>query len=439
MTTINTYKRLFEVRLLHEFYLLSTSDPTFFDLPDLNRFEILRRRISSNQYRLNKDLVVAPEPKTSALFEALNWHFLPTSTGFSIAIRTKTITINGNQVEVPFSSLPITMPPLYFHLRVQKGSFNNYTAIPLSRNSLPLTYYFTNHPDAVHDSDFSTLSLPVSTFIAGENYDMGEIAEIGGQIQEAPNNTNTDVNWLPVQGKGWVNRNDRICLAKRFRYRFPDSNSEISAVFTLKSPDNTVLKTVSISSTKPLSIVSLDFSFRKDTNNNNIDILDGLYQLEIQAGSGVQTQNLFLSDAYVMQSFGLIHINMNETDPNYRILNADTSIRNINTDPLGARMHPVFELRLRSRKTYWRYIPTFNGNTFQIIPALANYLQQDGAGVITKRPQIYTFLPYGVLSSNDLDPPETKLPTPKLPAFKPQTPDGLVSEIRTLPINGKIF
>lgn len=441
MSTIISYQRLFEVRLLHEYYLLSNDEPSFFNLSLTDRNALLRQRILKNQYRLNRDIEVIPDAATESLFKALNWHFIPTATGFAVAVRTKTETINGADIEMPFSSLPLPAPPMYFHLQARNVGFKNYTFNYLVKSPLPLTYYFSNRPETVHDTDFATLSLPVSPFVIGKNYEMGDIAQIGPDIQEAPANINSSIGWFTVLGKGWVNENDRICLSKIFRYRFPMGNAATEAVFRLKSADNSIeLKAITSKSTTPLRDVSLDFSSRKNPQNIEVDIPDGLYLLDIEVGSTTFTQPLFLSNVYRMQAFGLIHINANQSDAIYSVLNSDGSIRNVNPDALGERMHPIFEVRLRSRKTYWRYVPIFNGDTIQPHNSLPDYLEQEGSNVITKRPQIFTYLPYGVMSVNDQgDPLESKLPAPKSPAFKIKAPDRLVTDIHTLPIDDKIL
>jgi len=439
MATIISYKRLFEVRLLHEYYLLSSDESSFFDMPLNDRNNLLKKRILKGQYRLNRDIEVVLDAGTEVLFKALNWHFVPTATGFAIAVRTKIKTVNGADVEVPYTPFPLPAPPLYFHIQTRNVVFKNYTFNYLAKGPLPLIYYFSNRPESVHDTDFAALSLPVLPFVAGKNYEMGDIAQIGPDILEAPVNTDSNLNWLAVQGKGWVNENDRICLSKTFRYRFASSNTANEAVFKLKSADGSIeLKTINSKSTAPLNVVSLDFSSRKNVQNIDVEVPDGLYQLDIEVGSTTQTQPLYLSNAYRSQAYGLIHINVDQPDTLYSVLNTDGSIRNLNPDPLGERMHPVFEVRLRSRKTYWRYVPIFRDDTFQPHSSLANYLEQEGDSLITRRPQIFTYLPFGVLSTNDLDPPEVKLPAPRSPAFKSRGPDKLVTEISTLPIDGKI-
>ncbi len=440
MPTVTTYKRLFEVRLLHEYYLLDASYPTFFDRTKTDRETILGQRILKNQYRLNKDLEIIPDEGTATLFKALNWRFVPTATGFVVAARTVLKAVGGNDIEFPYSPLPAPLPPLYFHIQAKNRAFKTYTFIPLRKKPLPLNYYFSNGPAAVHDADFAALSLPISPFVPANLYEMGDIAQIGADIQEAPTDTSSNLNWLAVDGKGWVNENDRICLSKTFRYQFPAGNTATSAVFTLKSADGAVvLKTVSKQGSNPLQSVALDFSFIKNADNEDVDTADGHYRLEVKVGSATSTHTLYLTDVFRLQAVGLIHINMAETDASYNIFNADGSLRNLNPNPLGERIHPVFELRLRSRKTYWRYVPTYNDDSFAVNASLANYLIADGPhNVITQRPQIFTYLPYGVLSSNDLDPPEAKLPAPRVPSFRPLSPDRLVTEIDTLPINGKI-
>lgn len=431
MATVIAYQRLFEIRILHEYYLLGPNVLSYFDLPKSERNTLFRNRVLWNQYHLRNDLLIEPDDKTKAILKGLQWRFLQTLAGMSVAVSAIPFQLsNGSPAKKP------AIPPnpgtrLTFYLRLRNPLFQNFTSLPLRRKNPSPIYYFSNHPSAVQGADFASLSAPVATLESGKPYEMGELSRAGGALKEALQNTDgTDPNhWRDLAGDGYVNESDRICLPKTFRYPFAAPDNIHAATFNLKQPDGTPLLTLTINSdgTTPLTDVVVRFSPSPP---------DGLYILNIDAGPVQKDMNVFFTDAYDPTAFGIVHLDLDVTDPTFRILGAEGEIRNENADPAGKPIPPVFEIRLRSRKTIWRYLSYFNNR--RIRPdGLPDHLRQEDNTAVTLAPQPYTLLPIGISSPSPGIGP-IPLPNADPAALKPRPPDLLYSDIRTFRTNGLI-
>lgn len=430
MSTVIAYQRLFEVRILHEYYLLGPGVLTYFDLPKTDRDTIFKNRVLWNQYHLRDDLQIEPDEKTQTLLNGLKWRFLQTTAGFAVAASAVPFQLSGGSPANKPAIAPASGTQLLFYIRARNPFFQNFTALPLRRKTPQPIYYFNNSALSVDGADFASLSAAATPILAGKPYEMGELALVGGVLKEALQNTdgnNTTTHWRDLPGNGYVNESDRICLPKTFNYLFAASDNVQSVTFTLEKPDGTPLPPLTIAGdgVRPLTDVAVRFTPLPP---------DGFYQLKIDTGAAQQNTDVFLTDAYDPTALGIVHLNLDETDLTYRILGAEGEIRNQNPDPAGKPIPPVFEIRLRSRRTIWRYLSYFNNR--RIKPnGLANYLKQEGDTAITLAPQPFTLLPVGVSSPT---PGIAPAPLPKADpsALKPRPPDLLYADIKTFRTNG---
>jgi hypothetical protein len=438
LSTVIPFSRLFEIRVLHEYYLLGQNAATFFDKPAVDRAAIFSDRILNQQYLVSRDLIIEPSAPTMTTLKGLQWRFAQTPAGFVVGAATKTISANGSSITQP-AIQPRADTDLFFIVRNRNPYFSNFTSLPLTRGPLPFRYYFSNRPACIQGADFATLSVQSPDFDAAKSYEMGQTAFKDGMQQEfAPSSDPNVAPWRPAPGAGFVNEGDNMALPKVFDYQFKQSDNIQQAVVRLQNSANQDVKVINLTSTKPLGTVRLDFSAYPDPLQNNIKITipDGLYQLIIDAGPIQENRTVFLSDLYQARAFAIIHISFAEPDPTYRILNADGSIRSVNTVP----HHPVFEIRLRSRFTFWRYISRYRDQNLAVNPTMVDYLEAEGNNVITKVPQVFSFLPAGLHSTDDnAHPPVFKLPTPLPDLIRPKPPNQLYfSEVSTWKIAGLI-
>lgn len=426
MATVIAYQRLLEVRFLHEYYLLSREVLSYFDKPEDERYDILRKRVSDGHYLVREDILIEPTPQTQAALKGLGWRFIRSSAGFTLAAATEPMVLSNGQAAKRPKVAPAPGTQFQFVLRTANPLFQNFTTVPLRRQRLPYIYYFNNRPQAVNEADFASMSLPVPVFSPDRFYEMGDLAMNGNLLQEADTNISPPATgtWTTVKGSGFVNEADRTCLPKNFSYPLdPGLNIHHALVTLLDGTGNEVNRLMFESKDKPLSEMRLQWSTPRSP------LPDGRYQVQINAGAVSEILDVFLSDAHG-GAFGIIHLNMDEQDPRYRILGTEGEIRST-PGPNGRPLPPVFELRWRSRKTYWQYLPHFTGKTFKPESAFDKYLNEHATTFV---PQPFTFLPIGVMSPTENTP--ALLPKAEPALLKPRPPDRLSAEIRIFKIPG---
>lgn len=412
------YKRLFEVRILLEYYLQDNANQEVFAAGNPALEGLIARRLSHRQYDIRKELSIAPAPASENLFRSRYLRFIPTATGFFVGLR---VSPQGNAFR-PFVPMEEDVR-FQFSLTSRNPLVRNITNYPF-RSSLPAIYYFSNTNDDNNQS-FPFLSVPVSGFQAGKTYAMGELAVIGGKQKEALRRTSSSTasHWRDLNAAGLAHEGDRILLPGQFDYQFDPLSGVNTADFSLQQTDGTVVKQLTISDAQGLERVRLDFS-----RNDAGEIAEGRYQLLVNGNGGFQEKRqLYLSSTrYGAGNFGLINISPGAGD--FRLLEADGSLR---------APAPVFEIRFKSRSAYWRY-KSSQGKKLKLTPKTVPYLNAIGGGVLqSKLPRPLSFMPLEFSIAGD--PTEAVLlPAPTQASFRPE-PDGRVySDIYLSPIKGLI-
>ena len=343
MAAANTirFERLFEVHILHEFYLNNDNKRSYFSLDDNTRAAYLNELLYSDRYDIWKDISVEPSCETGKMLEDQHLRFVRTKTGFMIGTRVKYL------VDKPYPFITAAPDaPFTFRIRINNPFFRNFSNLSLN-TTLPSLYFFSNS-NREGTKVFPSLSLPIEEFRSNKTYEQGEVIRTGNDILEAITRTSSSdaVNWRKITARGIAHEGDRILLPMRFRYTF-ESNSDVrQAVFTLKTIDGSGIKTIAVSGVEKLQQVPLDF--RVDDSSARQEIKKGVYNLEITGDNGYQRQEKIIlnPEQYNTRDLGMVEINYTAGDTGYDLLETDGSLK---------QFHPVFEIRLKSRITFWRY------------------------------------------------------------------------------------
>jgi len=346
------YKRLFEIKILHEYYLSESADDNYFGLPEDQRDFVLNSKIANRSYDIWKDLIIKPTPSTKNILRGHHLRFIKTKSGFFVGVEVKPM-INNAGVEEFFPIIKMTPDvELNFTMSIKNQYFNNYTNLKIDR-STPVICYFNNKNSSVNKV-FPSLSEPVQAFQIGTTYEMGELANISGTVKEAVTKTTSSVStdWQDVKGEGFVNQGDKNLLPHFFNYRFstPISNAQI----VLKKANGSVVKNLRLTDTRPRLNYAIDL--RKDQDNK--DLGEGEFTLEITGdGNSIDNFKLFLSEEkYIPNGFGTISISTQTSDQDFQIIKNSGALITQRTNGAIIVSHPVFEIRLKSRKTIWRYV-----------------------------------------------------------------------------------
>ncbi|MBK8565161.1 MAG: hypothetical protein IPN76_17930 [Saprospiraceae bacterium] len=258
MSFHHKYFRLFEVRLLHEYYLLGEDGVSFYDLSPADRVAMLEKRLLSGQYKLMDDILIVPTKDTKELLDKRRLRLVQNFTGFAVVGRGESATLSdGTPAIKPMVALDENLE-LLFRISIKEPKFKNYTSLPLRRPQEG-GYYFANSASNVKGTGFLSMSQSVPDFIPGTDYSAGDLARFAGVLREANAMTNSNANWDNIESDGYVNESDRLVLNHIFRYRPMDGEVGGAFEFVLKQPNGgAVVKTIAVPS-MPFLGQRLDF------------------------------------------------------------------------------------------------------------------------------------------------------------------------------------
>lgn len=340
------YKILFEVKVLHEYYLTNPKGDTVFDLNNqADRLLFLADRMDKDAVSVNKDISFEVPQELVPLFKNHHLRLLTSYSGFKVGIEVTTAYLpDGTRVYTPKIPLP---PDLSINLliRVNNPVFHTITNSRIV-TPVPAAYYFSNE-SVLSALNFPALSSRIADYTASYTYEQGELATIAPNSVKAYYSDNNADKWLPLHGNDYVNEGDRCLLPFRFNYTFPTGANVTQATFTLKDSTGNVLNTFVVRNASGLQKVALNYSDLSLANYTR-------YSLEVAGDNGYSWQRpvIFtntISWATLQFKPRVTNAAFNLLDDQGYLITRKPPVGNIN-DP------PVFELRIPSRLTYWRYV-----------------------------------------------------------------------------------
>ncbi len=384
-TTI--YKRLFEIRFFHDYYLGDEQGDSFY-APGSKQKLWLQAALESGRYNVGNFLEITPTPETKELIRNQRMRMVPTPMGFFVGLEVKQEElINGNKFFKPFIPLSDDAP-LAFSLKIKNELFFNYTNFPLD-DRLPAICYFSNE-NARKAGTSIVLPKPPQKIDGNAVYPMGELVKVAGKILEVIVKPDGSQDFPAISGDGFVNRSDKYLLPKKFVYNFRKNVSGKVEFKLWKEGEAEPVKSISRTFSEPVRFASLDFEKKEDKDKTPIP--DGEYNLEAIAANFSDKRKILLSNKlYDTGWFGAIVIRpkSGKSNPDYDLLDDSgqlkTRVINGSKEP-----HPVFELRFLSRKTYWRYLSKeeFKDNEFP--PIFVERQANNRKALFTKEPRAFS-------------------------------------------------
>ncbi len=381
------YKTLFEVKLLHEYYLTQTDGITVFESATQDdRTAFLGRFYEKGAVSINADLDFDFPESLRSLYESYFLKVLPSYSGFRVLIRVnKKILTDQTLVYQPLASLPDN---LAIHVLLKKkSSFIDVFTSARVNHPLPASYFFSNaDPGGNHVSPF--LTNPVGNYNSNYYYEQGELASFGTNDIQAYFENAGGEQWSPVKGTGFANEADRCLLSSRFNYTFPEESNVKNVTFTLKEAGGTVIDTLSANSTDRIQKFSLDYSAKVVAVEirDAIQLNQSFFTLDVSGESYLRTHRLLINDPfYDRLVWGVVTMVPRPTSTDFHLLATDGFLHKRETT-LTRIPHRVFEIPVRSRFTFWRYINDKKR------PILANidfsgYLTEEDGTWITNQPK----------------------------------------------------
>lgn len=398
------YKTLFKVQILHEYYLTNSDETTIFDNLN-NKDNFLADNFSKNLPSISEDLKYEIPQLTRDLFSNSHLRLIPDYSGFSVLteVREK-ILADGTIGYKPIAQLPPSA-----NLIVQLSLKNNLVATVSNKRinkNIPSIYYFTNE-DITSAKTFPLLSADIPAFDSSYNYEQGELYTDGsGQICLFYLN-GTNPGFLPVTGDGYANTNDEIIVPLQFTYRFKPSDNVTNAKFELKDYAGKTIRSYSFASSTPIKNQSINF--RYDQNPEIVtppvdpiaclpfsnDSAKNIYDLSVSINNNnpsIQKLIFLDGDDKLSGCWGIVNIKPQVTNSEFNLYDADGLILYRKKTDGTVTPSPVFEIRAKSRTSFWRYIN--DRNAVLKVDTGSPFLQRDGTNnLASKLPRNASALP----------------------------------------------
>ncbi len=336
------YKPLFEVKVLHHYFLdKGDDDYVFYDNATEEEKEVLTAK-----YNLHSFINIHPSNATLTLLKKYNCVFRMLADGFVVMIKAKYD--EGLNDFIPFTEIDNNLS-LKFEYTINDSNFINYTNLPLIKSTANSIYYFENKING------STRVAPNLCSVApirdnSRIYNEGEILS---------NNTNTRT----VIANGIVDNNNNPqqefttdFLVNGARVHYVNTNDTVNVMHRNINIDTALSGgddwSVTVINEKGESLTPKITFIENDTTTVQIHLTgyeEGLYHITIvDTDEGIILQDKY----YVLQDLkridGVININSHSDDAAYNLLTNEGAL----FDTVNLKK---FKLRFKNRASIWRY------------------------------------------------------------------------------------
>ena len=385
------YKTLFEIKLMHEYFLTGEDGSNLFSEPDpKKRLDLLEQAYGIDRASIDADMAFDFPESFKPQYQDHGLKILPSYGGCKVLIRVNKIILPDNSVVYePFFAIPDLLE--IFILFIKKNNFPNIYSNERIARSIPSLYFFSNEniPDA---RQFPFLVNSISSFDAGFPYEHGEMAIDGSnKLQEYYYDNTGALQPADVPGsvQSFANENDRMLVPLGFYYSPAGKDPVTQLDITLKDRSGNPVKTFSFSQAEPIKKIFLDFSELADQLqlSTTLSLPDGLFSLQTTGNNGYSdVKNIVFSDTcYSISNWGAAYIKTQVTNPLFQLIENDGRIVK-RFDNLGNLTDaPVFEIPVKSRYGNFRYTNN-NGKELTLNPTLNNFLNKEGKALISFLP-----------------------------------------------------
>ena len=391
------FKKLFEVQILHDYFLTTADATSFFERNKTEKDDLLSQKLAHNLYDLRNIFTIEANEDTKLRMNEYGLIFTETALGFIVGQRVLSENLAGATVYRPYLTVPASVS-LSFSIQPLINHFISITSLCF-RTKLPAVYYFSNRDKEVLDEvtapPYASLQLAnkFGEHQTGMKHEMGALINFGGTLREAIQATDGSIpaHWEDVEDRGFASNADRILLPNNFTY-FPDIEDAITELkFVLEDESSSQIKTITKSSSAILQNVPLNFSKVDETDENSNDIPSGMYTLKVKENTGPEiAYPIYLNESlYNKNAFGIIDIRFDEEDSPFSLLDTAGFLKTRITAADVLLPHPVFEIRFKNRRTYWRY-QSEAGFSAQDILDTSGHLDDVSGKLVSKKPKALT-------------------------------------------------
>lgn len=430
------FKRLVEVQILHDYFLTMDDGISFFQRNKMEKEELLTQRINSGLYSAGSIFKISPI--TANKLRDNKILFTETSSGFILGVEVEEVIEAGEIRFKPVHNISKKLD-LSFSLSTKLPFFKSFTNLELEK-SFPSIYYFTNKKATVLNENTvpAYTSMPLAKTApepqAGEIYEMGTILNFGGTIREATQRTDGSdlAHWEDIDDRRFVTRADKVLLPHNFKIKFKDYQQVTRLEVSLEDTGNNEIKKIVKNSAEPFKDISLNFSMIYENDKDSPKIPSGIYNLKLKINGATELVYSILldNDLYDYQIFGVVKLSFEEVNSSYSLLDAQGLLKT-KIEAGGQKVsHPIFEIRLKNRRSYWRYKKNTDFTPFEIA-ATSNHLEVAATNIlVAKKPKALTETLLPFKNGTNL-----LLPTPKVAGIRVEN-EKIYSDIHINQSNG---
>ncbi|MEO0528158.1 MAG: hypothetical protein AAFZ89_13080, partial [Bacteroidota bacterium] len=323
-----TFKRLFEVQFLHDYFLTSADGSSFFEKNEAEKREMIRKKLAHNIYDVKNLFEIIPSDTTRQRMSEYRLMMARTALGFIVGVQVTSEIQAGELVYKPDLAMDDSVH-LEFSVSPKLPFFEAMSNLSL-RYPLPSIHYFSNKDGQEFDEPVvpAYTSLPLSKNVQphqpGLDYEMGAITDFGGTVREALQFTDGSdaTHWEDIDDKRFVTDADKVLLPHHFIFPINPTDGITEVNFVLEDSTTAVIKTINITGVDPLQNVPVNFEFVDETIDDPVPIDSGFYNLKVQKNGGpevVYAVNLN-DDIYDKYAFAVIDIRMDEVASPFSLL-----------------------------------------------------------------------------------------------------------------------
>ena len=371
------YKKLFEVEILHEYFLNEEGKASFFDLARGRspRFERLK------YYDVRDFMDIEPTKRCAKQLRNYRMVFKTTKTGFFVGVEVgEELSLDGRKQYRPTIEFDENIE-LDFRIIVSDEHFTRFSNSNLHRN-LKAKYLFSipSRRQDVQADDPLLLTLPTSEYLENKQYEPGDqVFILDGDtkinyqalVRTKSHPLSIPGAWMKI-GKdyGFVSEDDAQIIPRYGSYRFNSVPPILKANFRLIDESGEKVWQYDFEDTETGRLqFGLNLSKRElEEAIVRERIKTGPYILEVE-GDTLEGDGLFLDKRQVVlndvlfnggenqvnqkaaSSFGMVKINLNPEIPAYHVLDEKGFLKTSN----GVLQNPVYEIRFQSLQSKWVY------------------------------------------------------------------------------------
>jgi hypothetical protein len=390
------YKTLFEVKIFHEYYLTDPDGKNVFDFAlQQDRINFLFERFVDGRSNINEELLWTVPVSAQKTFKNYHLRLVPSYAGCKVAVEViPQILGDGSRTYTPKVPLPdnASFPLLLLRKNNQVDAYTN----GRMDRSLHSNFFFSNSEFA-GPKVFPFLSNTIAIFDPSAAYEQGEIVSHGINITRAFYRDSLDnIQWLTLNGSGYASESDRLLVPLRFFYSFQPLDNVTTADIILKDSNGNVVAQFHFGEAEPLRKIFIPVEADKVlTVPEKPTSPEVVYTLEVSGNNGyskILKVVFYNNDEMGSGIWAMLNINVRSANNNFDLLDgAGLLITRRAADGTFNPSHPVFEIGVRSRFTFWRYINDkqriFQNNLHP------DQLQLLGGKLVTNTPRPLSFTP----------------------------------------------